>query len=222
MTAHAMAAENVARYCGPPGGHPAARHCARLSPKGNCVTLVSRTVSSIRVNPNTRAASIVPYQCAEAPQLRELIFMGVQPFLLRPTYFLRATLQGSPTGQLTVALDQPDQKRTDRHQQANAKAGQFSAPIPARARQNCMPNDSRRDKIPQAKVLTQRATYSESNNMIRHITEVFSTKLIDWRPFVIMGNTMPPRDPEDDEEDEDDEQEDRDDEPSLVREPDEG
>jgi len=32
--------------------------------------------------------------------------MGVQPFLLRPTYFLRATLQGSPTG------------RTDRHQQA--------------------------------------------------------------------------------------------------------
>jgi hypothetical protein len=84
-----------------------------------------------------------------------------------------------------------------------------------------MPNDSRRDKIPQAKVLTQRATYSESNNMIRHITEVFSTKLIDWRPFVIMGNTMPPRDPEDDEEDEDDEQEDRDDEPPLVREPDE-
>ena len=57
--------------------------------------------------------------------------------------------------------------------------------------------------------------------MIRHITEVFSTKLIDWRPFVIMGNTMPPRDPEDDEEDEDDEQEDRDDEPPVVREPDE-
>ena len=58
--------------------------------------------------------------------------------------------------------------------------------------------------------------------MIRHITEEFSIKLIDSRPFVIMGNTMPPRDPEDDEEDEDDEQEDRDDEPSLVREPDEG
>ena len=38
---------------------------------------------------------------------------------------------------------------------------------------------------------------------------------------MIMGNTMPPRDPEDDEEDEDDEQEDRDDEPPLVREPDE-
>ena len=81
MTAHAMAAENVARYCGYLTATPAARHCARLSPKGNCVTLVSRTVSSIRVNPNTRAASIVPYQCAEAPQLRELIFMGVQPFL---------------------------------------------------------------------------------------------------------------------------------------------
>lgn len=57
--------------------------------------------------------------------------------------------------------------------------------------------------------------------MIRHITEVFSTKLIDWRPFVIMGNTMPPRDPEDDEEDEDEEQEDRADEPPVVREPDE-
>ena len=59
--------------------------------------------------------------------------------------------------------------------------------------------------------------------MIRHITEVFSTKLIDWRPFVIMGNTMPPRDPEDDEkdEDEDEEQEERDDEPPVVREPDE-
>ena len=57
--------------------------------------------------------------------------------------------------------------------------------------------------------------------MIRHLTEEFSTKLIDWSPFVVMGNTMPPRDPEDDEEDEDEEQEDRDDEPPVVREPDE-
>ena len=45
-------------------------------------------------------------------------------------------------------------------------------------------------------------------------------------PFVIMGNTMPPRDPEDeedeDEEDEDEEEEeDRADEPPVVREPDE-
>jgi hypothetical protein len=39
-------------------------------------------------------------------------------------------------------------------------------------------------------------------------------------PFVIMGNTMPPRDP-DDEEDEDEEEEDRADEPPVVREPDE-
>jgi hypothetical protein len=38
-------------------------------------------------------------------------------------------------------------------------------------------------------------------------------------PFVIMGNTMPPRDPdEDDEDDEDDDEED--DEPPVVREPD--
>jgi len=61
--------------------------------------------------------------------------------------------------------------------------------------------------------------------MIRHITNEFSTKLIDWSPFVIMGNTMPPRDPEDDEEDEDEEEEEeeehRDDEPPVVREPDE-
>jgi hypothetical protein len=52
--------------------------------------------------------------------------------------------------------------------------------------------------------------------------------LIDWSPFVIMGNTMPPRDPDEDEEDEekddeeeDDEEEDRADEPPVVREPDE-
>jgi len=52
--------------------------------------------------------------------------------------------------------------------------------------------------------------------------EEFSTRLIDWRPFVIMGNTTPPRDPDEDEEDEDEEEEeDRADEPSVVREPDE-
>ena len=49
--------------------------------------------------------------------------------------------------------------------------------------------------------------------------EEFSTRLIDWCPFVIMGNTMPPRDPDEDEEDEKDE--DRADEPPVVREPDE-
>ena len=51
--------------------------------------------------------------------------------------------------------------------------------------------------------------------MIPHIPKEFSTRLIDWRPFVIMGNTMPPRDPDDDEE------EDRADEPPVVRDPDE-
>jgi hypothetical protein len=54
--------------------------------------------------------------------------------------------------------------------------------------------------------------------MIQHIPEEFSTRLIDWSPFVIMGNTMPPRDPDEDEEDE--EEEDRA-EPPVVREPDE-
>jgi hypothetical protein len=60
--------------------------------------------------------------------------------------------------------------------------------------------------------------------MIPHIPEKFSTRLIDWSPFVIMGNTMPPRDPDEDEEneenEEDEEDEDRADEPPVVREPD--
>ena len=42
--------------------------------------------------------------------------------------------------------------------------------------------------------------------MTPHIPEELSTRLIDWRPFVIMGNTMPPRDPDEDEEDEDEEE----------------
>jgi len=60
--------------------------------------------------------------------------------------------------------------------------------------------------------------------MTPHIPDEFSTKLIDWCPFAIMGNTMPPRDPDEDEEDDDeeDEQEDRPDETPVVREPDEG
>jgi hypothetical protein len=57
--------------------------------------------------------------------------------------------------------------------------------------------------------------------MTPHIPEEFSTKLIDRTLFVIMGNTMPPRDPDEDEEDEDEEEEDRADEPPVVREPDE-
>jgi len=58
--------------------------------------------------------------------------------------------------------------------------------------------------------------------MTTHIPEEFSTRLIDRSPFVIMGNTMPPRDPNEDDEDEDDEdEEDGADEPPVVREPDE-
>jgi hypothetical protein len=58
--------------------------------------------------------------------------------------------------------------------------------------------------------------------MTPHIPEKFSTRLIDRSPFVIMGNTMPPRDPDEDEEDEENEEdEDRADEPPVVREPDE-
>jgi hypothetical protein len=59
--------------------------------------------------------------------------------------------------------------------------------------------------------------------MTPHLPEEFSTTLIDWRRFVIVGNTMPPRDPDEDDEDEeeDGEDENRDDEPPVVREPDE-
>ena len=55
--------------------------------------------------------------------------------------------------------------------------------------------------------------------MKQRIPEEFSTRLIDWSPFVIMGNTVPPRDP--DENDEDEDEEDHADEPPVVREPDE-
>jgi hypothetical protein len=55
--------------------------------------------------------------------------------------------------------------------------------------------------------------------MTPHIPEQLSTRLIDWRPVVIMGNTIPPRDADEDEDEEEDE-EDRADEPPVVREPD--
>jgi hypothetical protein len=60
-----------------------------------------------------------------------------------------------------------------------------------------------------------------SNNMTPRISEEFFIRLIDWSPFVVMGNTMPPRDPDENDEDDDEEEEDRDDEPPVVREPDE-
>ena len=56
--------------------------------------------------------------------------------------------------------------------------------------------------------------------MTAHIPEEISTRLIGLSPFVIMGNTIPPRDPNEDEEEED-EEEDGADEPPVVREPDE-
>jgi hypothetical protein len=57
--------------------------------------------------------------------------------------------------------------------------------------------------------------------MTPHIPEEFSSRLIDRSPFVIMGNTMPPRDPDEDDEDEEEEEEEEDgaDEPPVVREP---
>ena len=55
--------------------------------------------------------------------------------------------------------------------------------------------------------------------MTPHNPEKFSTRLTDRSPLVIMGDTMPPRDP--DEDDEEEEEEDRADQPPVVREPDE-
>jgi len=59
--------------------------------------------------------------------------------------------------------------------------------------------------------------------MTPHIPKEISTRLIDWSSFVIIGNTMPPRDPDEDEEDEDEKEkeDDRAEEPPVVREPDE-
>ena len=57
--------------------------------------------------------------------------------------------------------------------------------------------------------------------MKQHISAELSTRLIDCSSFVIMGKTVPPRDPDEDEEDEEDEEDDEDDEPPVVREPDE-
>ena len=55
--------------------------------------------------------------------------------------------------------------------------------------------------------------------MAPHLPKEFSTRLIDWSSFAIMGNTMPPLDP--DEDDDDEEDEDRADKPPVMREPDE-
>ena len=57
--------------------------------------------------------------------------------------------------------------------------------------------------------------------MTPHIAEELFTG-IDWSPFAIMVDAMPPRDPDEDVEDEDEEEdEDEDEEPPVVREPDE-
>lgn len=52
-----------------------------------------------------------------------------------------------------------------------------------------------------------------------HIPE--ESRLIGWRPLVMLGNKMPPRDPDEDEDKEEEDEEDRADEPPVVREPDE-
>ena len=56
--------------------------------------------------------------------------------------------------------------------------------------------------------------------MKQYIPQEFSTKLIDRSSFVIMRNTMPPRDPDEDKDKDNDEEDDTADEPPVVREPD--
>ena len=57
--------------------------------------------------------------------------------------------------------------------------------------------------------------------MTPRIPEEFSSWFINRSPFVILGNTRPPRDPNEDDEDEEEEEDDGADEPPVVREPDE-
>jgi hypothetical protein len=56
--------------------------------------------------------------------------------------------------------------------------------------------------------------------MKQYIPHEFSTKLIDRSSFVIMRNTMPPRDPDEDKDEDDEDEDDTADEPPVVREPD--
>jgi hypothetical protein len=56
--------------------------------------------------------------------------------------------------------------------------------------------------------------------MKQHVHDEAFTPSIDWSPFVVMENIMPPRDSDEDKEDEE-EEEDHEDEPPVVREPDE-
>jgi hypothetical protein len=56
--------------------------------------------------------------------------------------------------------------------------------------------------------------------MTLHIPDELSTRIA-WRPFAIMGSTMPPRDPEEEDEEDEDEEDDSADQPPVVREPDE-
>jgi len=75
-----------------------------------------------------------------------------------------------------------------------------------------VPSSEQKGKVPRS------TTPEEQQHEAIHPQEFF-TKLIDRNSFVIVRNTMPPRDPDEDE-DEDDEEDDTADEPPVVREPD--
>jgi len=62
--------------------------------------------------------------------------------------------------------------------------------------------------------------HPRSKKMTPYLPEEPSTEIA-RPPIVIMGNTMPPRDPDDEDEEDEDEEDDSADEPPVVREPDE-
>ena len=76
-----------------------------------------------------------------------------------------------------------------------------------------MPNDSRRGKSPRVTPEEQQHDPTDPRGIFHQV--------IDWSPVVIVGNTIPPRDPDENEEDEDKEEEDRAGEQPVAREPDE-
>jgi hypothetical protein len=72
---------------------------------------------------------------------------------------------------------------------------------------------------------SERRDIHRSTDMTARASESLSTCLADWS-ILIIGNSMPPRDPNDDDDDGDDDDEDGDieldeDEPAVIREPDE-
>ena len=103
---------------------------------------------------------------------------------------------------------------TAKNEMLVAKAGTLRVAPLRYATREPLGHPSRSRALSAVRVKSLGSTPAEQQHDPTH-PEEFSTRLIDWSPFVVMGNTMPPRDPDADE------HEDRADEPPVVREPDE-